>query len=215
MRLSRFLFPVLLGFALGTSVAAQNPTEAKPSAGQSQAAAPLPSAPAGETPTAAPPDRMREWVPDGVALLGQNAVSRTEFTLDHSLLVLASKLDKNDEDLRKVIAGVNGVSVRSFRFPDGVAGDPLAMASISEEFRAAGWQHLVSKHKNAAGDTTDLWLRIDQTSIRDLAVLLMRAREVDFVSASGSVTPLDLLHLSGHFGIPKMDGGIAVPLPGR
>jgi hypothetical protein len=36
---------------------------------------------------------------------------------------------------------------------------------------------------------------------------------VDFISASGSVTPLDLLHLSGHFGIPKMDGGMAVPVP--
>jgi hypothetical protein len=216
MRLSRFLFTALIGCALVMSVAAQNQNQAKPPAGRPQSAEPLPNASPNnaspnndspnEAPTAAPPSRMRGWIPDGVAVLGQNAASRTEFTLDHALLVLASKLDKNNEDLQKVIAGVNGVSVRSFL-------DTMAMASISQQFREAGWQHLVSKHKNAAGETTDLWLRIDQASIRDVAVLLVKAREVDFILASGSVTPLDLLHLSGHFGIPKMDGGMAVPVP--
>jgi hypothetical protein len=198
------------------SVAAQNQT--KPPAGHPQSAEPLPNDlpnndSLNEAPTAAPHSHMRGWIPDGVAALGRNAASRTEFTLDHTLLVLAAKLDKNDEDLQKVIAGVNGVSVHSFRFPEGVFLDTMAMVSISQQFREAGWQHLVSKHKNAAGETTDLWLRIDQASIRDVAVLFVKAREVDFISASGSVTPLDLLRLSGHFGIPKMDGGMAVPVP--
>ena len=218
MRLSRFLFTALIGCALLVSAAAQNQNQAKPPAGHPQSAEPLPNASPNndspnEAPTAAPPSHMRGWIPDAVAALGQNAASRTEFTLDHTLLVLASKLDKNDEDLQKVIAGLNGVSVHSFRFPEGVSLDMIAMESISQQYREAGWQHLVSKHKNAAGDTTDLWLRIDQASIRDVAVLFVKAREVDFISASGSVTPLDLLHLSGHFGIPKMDGGMAVPVP--
>ena len=202
MRLTRILFWVWIGCTLGLSAVAQDQ-------GQAAAAPATAAAPTG----AAPSSGTREWVPEGIAALGQNAASRTEFTLDHTLLVLASKLDKNNEDLQKVIAGVNGVSVHSFRFPEGVSLDMIAMESISQQYREAGWQHLVSKHKNAAGDTTDLWLRIDQASIRDVAVLFVKAREVDFISASGSVTPLDLLHLSGHFGIPKMDGGMAVPVP--
>jgi hypothetical protein len=131
------------------------------------------------------------------------------------MLVLASKLDKGNEDLRRVIAGVNGVSVHSFRFPAVVALDPAAITSISQQYREAGWQHLVSQHKNASGVQTDLWIHLDQSAIRDIAVLLVGEKQVSFVSASGSVTPLDLLHLSGHFGIPKMDGGVAVPVPGR
>lgn len=214
MRLSRILFPALLSFVLAICATAQTQSQAKPSAAQPQAQELLPGPPPNEAPATAP-SRVREWVPEGVTALGQNAESRTEFTLDHALLVMISKLDKNNEDLRKVIAGVNGVAVRSFRFPEGVYCDPVAMASISEDFRAAGWQHLVSKHKNAVGETTDLWLRIDQVSIRDIAVLLVKAREVDFISASGSVTPLELLHLSGHFGIPKMDSGMVVPMPRR
>jgi hypothetical protein len=157
----------------------------------------------------------REWVPEGVAVLGHGAASRTEFTLDHSMLVLASKLDKDNEDLRRVIAGINGVSVHSFRFPAEVVLDPAVMTSISQQYREAGWQHLVSQHKNASGVQTDLWIHLDNSAIRDIAVLLVGAKQVSFVSASGSVTPLDLLHLSGHFGIPKMDGGVAVPVPGR
>jgi hypothetical protein len=151
-------------------------------------------------------------VPEGIAALGQNASSRTEFTLDHSMLVLASKLDKANEDLQRVIAGVNGVSVHSFRFPGTVSYDPAIMDSISQQYREAGWQHLVNKHKSSdRGLTTDLWVNLDHASIRDIAVLFVGVKELNFVTVSGSITPLDLLHLSGHFGIPKMDGGVVVP----
>jgi len=43
--------------------------------------------------------QQRDWLPQGIESLGQNASSRTEFTLDHSMLVFASKLDQDDEDL--------------------------------------------------------------------------------------------------------------------
>ena len=89
------------------------------------------------------------------------------------------------------------------------------MDAVNRQYRDAGWQHLVNQHKGNNGTQTDLWIRLDQSAIRDVAVLLVGATQVSFVSASGSVTPLDLLRLSGHFGIPKMDGGVAVPVPGR
>jgi len=53
------------------------------------------------------------------------------------MLALASELDK-DEDLRRVIAGVNGVSVRSFHFPGVVSYDPAIMESINQQYRKAG-----------------------------------------------------------------------------
>ena len=127
------------------------------------------------------------------------------------MLVLASKLDKNDDRLRRVIAGVNGVSVRSFRFPERVSRDPALMDMISRQYQDAGWQHLVNQQKANGGLTTDLWLQVDHAAIRNVAVLLVGPKEMHFVSVSGSITPLDLLRLSGHFGIPRMDGGVVVP----
>jgi hypothetical protein len=202
MRISRTLFSALIGCAMVINAAAQDQTQTAPPALSSQ------------TP-AVPPNQSPEWAPDGIAALGQDASSRTEFTLDHSMLVLASKLDKNNEGLRRVIAGVNGVSVHSFHFPGAVSYDPAIMDSIIRQYSDAGWQHLVNKHKNDGGLTTDLWVHLDQLSIRALAVLLVGTNQLSFVSVSGSISPLDLLHLSGHYGIPKMDSGVDVPVPGR
>ena len=48
------------------------------------------------TPSIALAQPQQDWIPQGIEALGQNASSRTEFTLDHSMLVLASKLDQDD-----------------------------------------------------------------------------------------------------------------------
>jgi hypothetical protein len=204
MRPFRILFSALVGCILVMSAAAQNQTQAAPP-GKPSAALPAQPAPPNQT-TVAPPNQAQEWIPEGIAALGQSASSRVEFSLDHSMLVLASKLDKIDDDVRRVIAGVNGVSVRSFHFAGAVSYDPAIMDAISRQYRDAGWQHLVEKHKSNDGLTTDLWLRVDHASIRNIAVLLVGAKELNFISVSGAVSPLDLLHLSGHFGIPKMEG---------
>jgi hypothetical protein len=58
---------------------------------------------------------------------------------------------------------------------------------------------------------TDLWVRFENNAISDVAILLARSNEVDFVVVSGSISPLDLSHLGGHFGIPKIEGGVVVP----
>src|SRR5690349_19884878 len=71
----------------------------------------------------APPD----WIPQALHSLGQPASSRTEFSLDHSMMVLSSKLDQDDLDLRRVVAGVDGVSVHEFRFHGAATHDPEAL----------------------------------------------------------------------------------------
>ena len=211
MRRLRILFPVWLSFvvmcAMALGAAAQDqqgggygPTDGPPAAAQG---APAPAA-----------EAEREWVPEGIVAMRRMASSKTEFTLDRTILKFATLLDRSNPDLQRVVAGVNGVTVHSFRFPAGIMPDPGMMASIGQQYQEAGWMHLVKKRKNDSGETTDLWVRLDAMSIRDVAVLMVRARQVDFVSASGTVSPLDLLHLSGHFGIPKMDPGAAVPVPG-
>ncbi len=201
MRLLRSLFPAWMSFVMVFGIALGAVAQEQPRTG------------AGDPPAATGAER--EWVPEGIVAMGRMASGRTEFTLDHTILKFATMLDRNNPDLRRVVAGLNGVSVHSFRFPAGIMPDPALMASVSQQYQEAGWMHLVKKRKNDSGETTDLWVRLDQMSIRDVAVLMVRARSVDFISASGTVSPVDLLHLSGHFGIPKMDPGAAVPVPGQ
>jgi hypothetical protein len=211
MRLARMLFAASMVCLPGFTVLAQGqaasvPAMAAPDVSASQTA---PAAPK----TAA--NQAREWVPDGIEALGKDAASRTEFRIDHSMLVLASKLDKNSQDLRRVLAGVNGIAVHSFRFANEVFYDSAPVDAIRQQYRDAAWLHLVSNQLSANGMHSDVWIQLDGAAIRGIAVLMVAPRQVNFVAASGSVTPLDLLHLGGHFGIPKMDEGAAVPVPGR
>ena len=156
----------------------------------------------------APPD----WTPQAVEALGQNASTRTEFTLDHSMLVMASKADQDDDDLRRVIAGVSGVSVHSFRYPRAGMYDPELLNSVRQQYHAAGWKHMVGKHdKDGGPGETDLWVRYEHNAISNIAVLFARENQLNFIAVSGSISPIDLLHLAGHFGIPKIEGGVVVP----
>jgi hypothetical protein len=152
------------------------------------------------------------WIPQGIEVLRQSASSKTEFTLDHSLLVFASKLDQDNEDLRRVIAGVSGLSVHSFHFPGPWTYDPAALSTVKEEYHQAGWKQLVNNHdKNGGPGVTDLWIRWENNAISNIAILVAKSNEVNFIVVSGSISPLDLSHLGGHFGIPKIEGGVVVP----
>ena len=153
-----------------------------------------------------------EIIPQGIEALRQGASSKTEFTLDHSMLVFASKLDPENEDLRRVIAGVNGVSVHSYHFPGPWMYDPGALSSVKEEYHAAGWKQLMNNHeKDGSPGVTDLWVRFENNAISNIAILVAKSNEVNFIVVSGSISPLDLSHLGGHFGIPKIEGGVVVP----
>jgi len=153
-----------------------------------------------------------DWIPRGVEELRQSASSKTEFTLDHSMLVFASKLDADNEDLRRVIAGVSGVSVHSYHFPLPWTYDPGALSSLKQDYHAAGWKQIVNHHpKDRGPGVTDIWIHFEHNAICNIAILVASAKEVDYIVVSGSISPLDLLHLTGHFGIPKIEGGVLVP----
>ena len=154
----------------------------------------------------------REFVPQGMEALRQKASSKTEFALDHSMLVFASKLDSDNDDLRRVIAGVSSVSVHSYRFHGAAMYDPEVLESVKQEYKAEGWKHLGDSHEHGGRPgATDVWVHLDNNAISNIAILVARANDVTLVEVSGSISPVDLLHLGGHFGIPKIEGGLTVP----
>jgi len=156
--------------------------------------------------------QQTDWIPQGIEALRQSASSKTEFTLDHSMLVFASKLDADNEDLRRVIAGVSGVSVHRYHYSGPWQYDAGALSSVKDEYHAAGWKQLMNNHDKRGGPgVSDLWIRFENNAISNVAILLARENEVNFIVVSGSISPLDLSHLGGHFGIPKIEGGVMVP----
>ena len=132
---------------------------------------------------------QQNWFPQAIENLGQNASSRTEFSLDRSMLVMASKADQDDDSLRRVIAGVDGISVHRFRFHDVGRYDPQILNAVRHEYSEAGWQHIAKAHdKYGYPSGADLWVHLDHNTIRNIDVLFAGPNQVNFVAVSGSIS---------------------------
>jgi hypothetical protein len=163
---------------------------------------------------AQPAPLLQNWYPQQIEEFSRTATSRTEFSFDHSMLVMKAKMDQADDTLLRVIAGIDGISVHRFKFDGPGMFDPRILGDVRHEYNMAGWQHIGNAHdKYGYPQGADVWIHLENSTIRNVAVLFAAANQVNFLSVSGSISPIDLLHLSGHFGIPKIQGGVAVPSP--
>lgn len=160
-------------------------------------------------------------IPQQVATLADQPATHTSFTFDRAMLQSAQGMLGTDADTaRRVIAGLSSVTVDTYRFPRPAFYAPEAMSSLVATFDAAGWKHLVNAHASPGETaqptrpTTDLWLHFHGTDIDDVAILIRGPRDMNLVQVAGDLRPLDLLRLSGHFGIPKVDpDAVMVPAP--
>ncbi len=115
---------------------------------------------------------------------------------------------------------LNSVTVESYRYREPAFYVPEALAALSASYAAAGWKHLVEANigpREQASPTkpiSDLWLHFRGAEIDDVAVLVRAPKQMNLIEVSGLLRPLDLVHLAGHFGIPKVDpDAVMVPAP--
>ena len=153
-----------------------------------------------------------EWTPPALAELSTMAAMKESFTLDRDLLrVAAGVLPDSDAPTRQAIGKLDGVSVHVLRFgPDGVPNEG-AVNAIRDAYHLRGWKHLVTTSEHGGGPvkngTTDVWMVMDGVNVRGAVILAETPKSVTLVTVAGNLNPIDLLHLRGHFGIPKFDDG--------
>jgi len=51
-----------------------------------------------------------------------------------------------------------------------------------------------------------VWLVLDGANVRGAVVLAETPKSLTLVTVAGNVSPVDILRLRGHFGIPRFDG---------
>jgi hypothetical protein len=178
-----------------------------------QSPAPLPDPMAPPSAQSVPPSPgpvVLGWVPPALAQLTSEAAVKSSFTLDRNLLAAAAGLmPDSDEDARQTVRKLDGVSVRLLRFGTQGVTDEAAVDAVREAYHLRGWKHLVTT-SNAGGPvhngTTDVWLVMDGVNMRGAVVLAETPKSLTLVTVAGNLSPVDLLHLRGHFGIPRFDG---------
>ena len=147
--------------------------------------------------------------------------SHTGFVFDKNMLGIAQGvLESSGVDAGRAAAAVTGIQVDRYSYQQPAFYSPEAMEQLQAVYQAQGWKHLVNQNANPGdsaqprGMITDLWLHFSGSDINALTVLTRSAKQMNVVQINGDLRPLDLVHLSGHFGIPKVDpGAVMVPAP--
>lgn len=161
--------------------------------------------------------------------LGENATFHTDLTFDESMLHAASQ-SMPDED-QPIIAKLRRISIHTYRYSAPGLYDPAALAAIRAQFDGEGWNHLVVKQPhppeagadNAGTDPdgapmagppppahdpmrAEVWVKMKHTNVDGIVLLVANEKNVNLIVIDGMISPLDLLHLRGHFGIPRFHG---------
>jgi hypothetical protein len=153
--------------------------------------------------------------------LADQPAAHTSFSFDRTELQIAQNLlESNGLDANRAPAALTGISVDNYRYPRPAFYMPETMASIIANYHAAGWKHLVNANQTPANtaqphsSVTDLWLHFAGPDITGITVLTRSPRDMSVIQIACELRPLDLIHLSGHFGIPKVDpNAVMVPAP--
>jgi hypothetical protein len=163
--------------------------------------------------------------PQELAALGMNATFHTDMTFDESMLQAATQV-MPDED-KPIIAKLRSISVHTFRYSAPGLYDPAALQAVRAQFYSDGWNHLVTKQTHppaqpvssspmdAQGSPdaapakpfdpmrTDVWMRMKGSNVDGVVLLVANEKNVNLIVIDGTISPIDLLHLRGHFGIPR------------
>jgi hypothetical protein len=198
-----------------------NDTRSGPQTGQTQpypqqSAPPQQPYPQSAAPAYPPPGGYLGWIPQGMGALARTAAFHTDFTFDRAMLQLASGIWEapSDPGLAAAMSRLDGISVHSYHYAAPGMYDPRLLDAVKRQYTAMGWQHLVANHSRSTDGATDLWISFHNMRATGAVVLFQSPTNLNLIAFSGNLSPLDLLHLRGHFGIPRFEGDHFVPAPG-
>jgi hypothetical protein len=172
---------------------------------------------------ATPQGQMPPGVQDNLASLADQPATHAGVVFDRSMMQVAQGLlQQGGLDADRAAAALTSISFDTYRYKEPAFYTPETMASITTAFRQSGWKHLVNGNQTPANAAqprtaiTDVWLHFSGADIDRMTVLVRATKELNLIQVAGDLRPLDLLHLSGHFGIPKVDpSAVMVPAPDR
>ena len=150
----------------------------------------------------------------GLDHLAGKASQTVDVNIDERLMRLAAKMlsdqDADEKEVKKLVAGLKGIYVKSFEFDADGQYAPADIESIRAQLRAPGWSRLVNVSSRKEG-SLEVYLLLNGEQIGGLAVLHTDTRELTIVNIVGPVDLEKLTKLEGQFGVPVL--GIDTPKP--
>jgi hypothetical protein len=156
-------------------------------------------------------------LPANLDKLSAKAEESIEVTLDGSLLKMAARFlsDKDDPDVAKVkrlLAKLEGVYVRSYQFSEDGDYSRADVESVRSQLQAPAWGRIVGVRSRRDGGDVDVFLKVPGNGTLGGAVIIVaEPRQLTFVNVVGTIDPDEVANLGGQFHIPKLRGSFSSP----
>jgi hypothetical protein len=139
--------------------------------------------------------------------LSAKASQTVDVNIDERLIRIAFKAfsdkDADDREIKKLIAGIKGIYVKSFEFETDGQFSTADVEAIRAQVRGPGWTKLVNVTSKKEGNL-EVYLLLEGEQIGGLAVLSTDDRELTVVNIVGPVDLEKLAKLEGQFGVPDL-----------
>ncbi len=139
--------------------------------------------------------------------LARRAAEVSHVMLDGPMLQLGIRMlsaRERDARARRVLAQLQGVYVKSFRFAGKGQYSAHDLAPIRRQLRAPGWAHILSVHSRRDRKNVDIYVMSTAKGVAGMAIIAAYPRELRVVNLVGPIDPAELSRLGGHFGIPHV-----------
>jgi len=139
--------------------------------------------------------------------LATKASQSVDVNIDEKLMRIASTAlsneDADEREIKKLVAGIKGIYVRSFEFETGGQYTSADVETIRTQLRGPGWTRLLNVMSKKEGNL-EVYLLMNGEQIGGLAVLGTEDRELIVVNIVGPVDLEKLAKLEGQFGVPDL-----------
>jgi hypothetical protein len=130
-----------------------------------------------------------------------------DVNIDERLMRLAAKVfsdkDEDEREVKKLIAGLKGVYVKSFEFEADGQYAAADVETIRTQLRAPGWTRLVNVTSKKQG-MIEVYLLFNGDLVDGMAVLHTDDKELTVVNIVGPVDLDKLAKLEGQLGVPDL-----------
>jgi len=148
----------------------------------------------------------------GLDHLAAKASQTIDVNIDERLMRLAARVfddkDEDEREVKKLIANLKGVYVKSFEFETEGQYAAADIEPIRNQLRGPGWTRLVNVTSKKDG-ILEVYLLFNGDVVGGLAVLHTDDKELTVVNIVGPVDVDKLARLEGQLGIPDL--GIGSP----
>jgi hypothetical protein len=141
--------------------------------------------------------------------LAAKASDSVDLSLNGSTLQFAAKFlsdqDSDEAKVKKLIAGLEGIYIRSFEFKKDGMWTQADIDGVRNQLRTPEWSRILGYKSQEDSETSDVYVRYQNKKITGVAILVVEPREFTVVNIAGPVDLDSLADLSGHFGVPKLE----------